>query len=207
MGAAQQSPFIGGKRSQELAKGQGKSRNQEKVCIGLDKNCSTGHTFSVTKIQLPRQLELVDVENLLGNPRPIEAEVRECARLWCELVAADRPSQAVVACNHGAVQAVFWGWHESARRLMRSGHNGADEALLDVLREEDVSNRFDHVVIGSGDGIFSEAASWLATQGVEVTVVARPIALSRRLELAAARVIPFLRPDIFEPAMVMGRAA
>jgi hypothetical protein len=116
-------------------------------------------------------------------------------------------SQAVIACNHGAAEAVFWGWDQSARRLVRSGNNGADEALLDVLREENIDARFTQVVIGSGDGIFADAAAWLSGQGLEVTVVSRPDSLSRRLELAASRVIAFERTDVVVPTMLLRRAA
>ncbi len=161
----------------------------------------------MTITQPSRQLQLVDVENLLGNPRPLEVEVRECARLWCELVPTPCTSQAVIACNHGAAEAVFWGWDQSARRLIRSGNNGADEALMDVLRDENIGTRFTQVVIGSGDGIFADAAAWLATQGLDVTVVSRPNALSRRLQLAASRVIAFEQPDAVVPAAALGRAA
>ena len=161
----------------------------------------------MTTNQTNRQLQLVDVENLLGNPRPLEVEVRECALLWHELVSTPASSQTVIACNHGAAKAVFWGWDQSARRLVRSGHDGADEALMQVLREENVDKRFTQVVIGSGDGIFADAATWLASHGLEVTVVSRPTALSKRLELVASHNIAFERPGIIVPAMALGRAA
>lgn len=77
----------------------------------------------------------------------------------------------------------------SARLVMGRGIDGADHALIDVLRDEHLAARFDEVVIVSGDGIFAEVAAWLASQGVAVTVVAREGHLSKRLRLAAGRVV------------------
>jgi len=71
----------------------------------------------------------------------------------------------------------------------RSGPDGADLALLDVLRHENVATRFTQVAIGSGDHLFAEEAARLAAQGVWVTVVSRQRSLSRQLALAVREVI------------------
>jgi hypothetical protein len=98
--------------------------------------------------------------------------------------------QCVVACNHGVAADVGYGW-PGVRLLWRSGRDGADLALLDVLLEESVAERFSHVVVASGDGIFTDPVSRLGRHGVHVTVVANRGQLSRRLELAAAAVVYF----------------
>ena len=67
---------------------------------------------------------------------------------------------------------------------MRSGLDGADLVLLEVLGEN-IADRFGEVVLVSGDGIFADALAELASQGVHTTVVAHSDGLSRRLELAA----------------------
>ena len=77
----------------------------------------------------------------------------------------------------------------NAHYRVRSGPDGADLALLDVLRYENVAQRFTHVVIGSGDHLFAEEAAHLAAQGVWVTVISRHRSLSLRLALAAREVI------------------
>ena len=79
---------------------------------------------------------------------------------------------------------VGWEWRR-ARYVVRSGPDGADLALIDVIREERVNERFRHVVIGSGDGIFADVASLLGLAGVQVTAVSRPESLSSKLRLAA----------------------
>ena len=65
----------------------------------------------------------------------------------------------------------------------------ADLALLDILRHENVAQRFTHVAIGSGDHLFAEDATRLAALGVWVTVVSRQRSLSQRLAVAACEVI------------------
>ena len=49
------------------------------------------------------------------------------------------------------------------------------------MQHENVAARFTHVVIGSGDGVFSQAAANLAARDVRVTVVSRRDSLSRAL--------------------------
>lgn len=60
---------------------------------------------------------------------------------------------------------------------------------MDVLAYEGVEQRFTHVTICSGDGIFADAASWLGSHGVHVTVVVGKGSLSARLALAAHDVV------------------
>src|SRR5205085_5563087 len=60
-----------------------------------------------------------------------------------------------------------------ARYRVRSGPDGADLELLDVIWHEDVATRFSHIVIGSGDGTFVNAARALSDGGVWVTEIGR----------------------------------
>ena len=84
---------------------------------------------------------------------------------------------------------------------MGRGINGADHALIEVLSEERMPQRFNAVVIASGDGIFASVAADLAAAGLEVTVVAREGHLSARLRLAAQRVVLLLdAPSLGEAA-------
>lgn len=80
------------------------------------------------------------------------------------------------------------GW-KGSRLVARSGENGADLALLEVLARERVEERFDEVVLVSGDGIFTDVVAALSAAGVHVTVVARREACSNRLRMAAARTL------------------
>lgn len=141
----------------------------------------------------PRRLHLVDVENLVGSPRPTAVEVAACRQRYANLVKPAGWDQCVVACNHGVAADVGYNW-PGARLLWRSGPDGADLALRDVLLEENVVDRFDRVILASGDGLFAEPVADLGRDGAHVTVVANRWSLSRRLRMAAAAVVYFNPP-------------
>lgn len=134
-----------------------------------------------------RRLVLIDIENVVGG-LVCDEKCAACARLTIRCAVGTHPmDQVVVATCHKGYQHVAWSWPK-ARRLVRSGQDGADLALLDVLRE-DVASRFAHVVLVSGDGIFADAVTDLGHRGTHVTVASRRSHLSNRLRLAAARVV------------------
>ena len=135
-----------------------------------------------------RRLHLVDIENLAGDSLPGLSQVHEVRELYSWCLPFGAMDQVEVASSHLTLVNAGLGWPHAHYRV-RSGPDGADLALLDVLRYENVADRFTHVAIGSGDHLFAEEAALLAAQGVWVTVVCRRRSLSRRLELAAREVI------------------
>ena len=135
-----------------------------------------------------RRLHLVDIENLAGNARPTLSQVRQALGLYTAGLAFGAMDQVEVASSHLTLLNAALGWPH-ARYRVRSGPDGADLALLDVLRHENIADRFTHVAIGSGDHLFAEQAARLAARGVWVTVVSRRRSLSPRLALAAREVI------------------
>ncbi|GAA3134841.1 hypothetical protein GCM10010466_27110 [Planomonospora alba] len=140
-----------------------------------------------------RTVHLLDVENLVGAPRPASDEVATMMSLYRRRVPTGGMDQYVAAVNHGAllpVGLVLTG----IQILVRSGRDGADEALREVIRLDRLDVRFERVVIGSGDGVFTDLADWLRGRGVDVVVVSRPDALSNRLRRTAGRVIPLDLP-------------
>jgi hypothetical protein len=146
-----------------------------------------------------RRIHLVDIENVCGDARPGQSDVRAMQKRYEDLVNPGPDDLVVVACNHGAALEVGLGW-PGARLLVRSGINGADQALLGVIEHEGIELRFAGVVIASADGIFTEAASFLAGCGLSVTVVSRERALSRRLRLAVACVCTFTAAEFDQDA-------
>lgn len=96
--------------------------------------------------------------------------------------------QVVIGTSHVGVLATGLGW-QGPRIVVRSGVDGADLALLDVLIEERIEERFDELVLASGDGIFADVVASLGAAGVNVTVVARSDRCSNRLRLAARHVV------------------
>jgi hypothetical protein len=143
-----------------------------------------------------RRLHLVDIENLAGAAAPSLGLIREVRGLYAGCLAFGAVDQVVIASSHLTLLNAALGWPH-ARYRVRSGPDGADLELLDVLWHENVAARFTHVTIGSGDGAFAHAAASLGAAGVRVTVVSRRRSLSARLALAAHEVI-FLDAD--EPA-------
>lgn len=138
-----------------------------------------------------RTLHLIDIENLLGEPRPAAESVFQARIAYAAHVFVGENDLVVVACNHGCALDVGLAY-SGARMVVRSGPDGADLALLEVLAEHDVEGRFDAVVVASGDGIFTDAVAALAAVGLPTVVVSRPESLSRTLRLAAGgRVVAF----------------
>jgi hypothetical protein len=135
-----------------------------------------------------RRLHLIDIENLAGSSLPCLGQVRQALGLYADCLALGAMDQVEVASSHLTLLNAALGWPNAHYRV-RSGPDGADLALLDVLQHENVANRFTHVAIGSGDHLFAEEAARLAAQGVWVTVVSRQRSLSARLKLAAREVL------------------
>ena len=134
-----------------------------------------------------RQLVLVDIENLAGG-----ACLSGCAAQSAKvaLVATGQIRTAdhiVIGTSHIGLIPVGSVW-SGVRYVVRSGQDGADMALLDVMAE-DVAHRFEGVVLASGDGIFADAVAALAAAGVPTVVIARRGTLARSLRLVAAQVI------------------
>lgn len=61
--------------------------------------------------------------------------------------------------------------------------------MIDVLSNERVENRFDEVLLVSGDGIFADAVAHLGRCGVMVTVASWSTSMSARLRIAARKVV------------------
>jgi hypothetical protein len=131
-----------------------------------------------------RIIHLVDPENLVGGPRFTAAEARLTHRGYVSIAPAGPVDMTILATSHFAAASAWLAWPRAARRLVRSGADGADLALLHVIEHEDLHGRFDRVVIGSGDGIFAMPAARLQELGCQVTVVSRRDALSRQLRFA-----------------------
>jgi len=139
-------------------------------------------------LKTERELHVIDVLNLAATPRPSPQGVDAIAAELRATVPGFEASQRIVACSRAAAPTVAFAF-PSDRQLWRSGTDGAVFALLDVLADERVAERFGRVTICSGDGAFADAAARLARDGVEVTVVSRSGCLSARLELAARHVL------------------
>jgi hypothetical protein len=135
-----------------------------------------------------RHLVLIDIENLAGTPSPTNQDLEIVKAAFMTVLPDFDTAQRIVACSHHAAATVAFAFPR-ARHLWRSGRDGADLALLDVLENERVGQRFGRVTLCSGDRIFAASAARLAGAGVDVTVVALKGHLSARLALAARNVV------------------
>lgn len=135
-----------------------------------------------------RTLHLIDIENLVGTALPGQDEVSSLRMQYRKHVGIGETDHVVIACSHLAFRDAAFGWRD-ARHLVRSGPDGADIELLNVIYGEHVAERFTDVLIGSGDGIFADAAAYLAGHGCQVTVVSRRGHLKAALRLAANDVL------------------
>jgi hypothetical protein len=147
-----------------------------------------------------RSIHLVDVENLLGGAAFTKGDAAATAAVYASVATVAARDHMVVASSHFAAPAAWFGWGH-ARRVVRSGPDGADLALLGIIENENLAVRFDRIVIASGDKIFAEAAARLQGVGAKVTVVSRVDSLSRQLRLAVRDVryldaMPEVAPDI-----------
>jgi len=160
-----------------------------------------------SRLRQARTIHLIDVENLAGVALPSAAEVEAIREAYMETVEVGPEDLTVVASSHSAARVVWWSW-PGARRLVRSGPNGAGLALLESIETEGLADRCERVAIGSGDGIFAEACARLQAAGCEVTVASRHESLSRALRFAVrdVRVIETL-PDAAPTSRGLRKAA
>jgi hypothetical protein len=138
-----------------------------------------------------RTLHLIDIENLLRTARPTHCLALSARRVYWDVAAVSGNDHVIIACNHGAALNVGLAFR-GCRLLLQSGPDGADLALLSVLADEHAVDRFDAVIIASGDGSFATAVAELAAAAMPIAVIARPHSVSRRLRLAAGGIVtPF----------------
>ena len=153
-----------------------------------------------------RTIHLIDLENLVGGA-VTSALADACYAAYSEHVPVADIDHVVVATNPGAGLAAGMAFGSSARLRVGHGADGADLALLEVLKHEQLENRYDRVVIASGDGIFAETAAALAAD-VNVVAVSRPGSLSRHLRMAVHSTVPFiLHPDHDTAIDALGKVA
>jgi hypothetical protein len=135
-----------------------------------------------------RVIHFIDIENIARSPILTEERVQLTRSLYIKSGLYKEGDLVFIACGKANSAAVGFGW-PSAHRTSRPGRDGADFELIEAIKRENVPERFDRVVIASGDGIFTTRAQVLRRRGVDVTVVAPPEGLSTRLRGAACRTV------------------
>ena len=138
----------------------------------------------------PRTLHLLDIENLAGGIRrgvgaSVDALFADAIRAYEDTVSLTSADQVIVACHPNLAFCA----HQAlprARLVVREGVNGADLALLDAVADvEWVAERFDRVIIGSGDAIFLPLMRRLQGLGIPVGAIALVSSFSGELRWEA----------------------
>ncbi|MHA7239568.1 NYN domain-containing protein [Arthrobacter sp. TMS1-12-1] len=134
-----------------------------------------------------RTLFVIDIENMVGSgtaltaPQVGKVQIRINAAVT--FMAGDH---TVIASNQNNAAVVCFTWKGPACRKIRSGKDGADQALLEDLNDPTwVASHYDHVVIASGDHAFANTVAAIKSAGCPVTVIAPNVGLSKRMRLAA----------------------
>ncbi len=143
------------------------------------------HTLIATR-RLPaaRRLHLLDIENLCGTSHLTTSMVIYVLDAYRREIGIGPSDHLVVGVSHHNALAAGR-IVPDARICVRSGADGADLALLDILDSERVQDRFAEICLGTGDSIFADPAAAMTGGRARIRVVAGFGAASRRLRLAA----------------------
>lgn len=136
-----------------------------------------------------RVLSIVDLENACGGSGLVSRHHAKVRQIVNQLHTA---SPQLVVCSTGTralemCPNLLWEWG-TARYLIGHGLDGADNALIRVLREEPIALRSTRVFLVSGDHAFAEPVAELRTRGIPTTVVANPRRLSKQLAQEADQI-------------------
>ena len=138
--------------------------------------------MSTSPVRAGRSLHLVDLENLTGGPRITTAWALHVFDEYLDLARWQPGDGVVVASNPDLVGRVMYDLPVPANVHAARGHDGADVMLLACAPPELVTQRYQRLVVGSGDGIFAARARAARAGGVDVMVVARPGSCSTSLQ-------------------------
>jgi hypothetical protein len=142
-------------------------------------------------IQIERTTVIVDLENACGGAhmvptlhKPVHQAVTCLVGVSPHLLIYSTGPKAIGLCPD-----VWFEWQGSGARFVQGrGLNGADNALIEVIKFEPVASRSSRLVLVSGDHAFAEPVAKLKAQGIRTTVVSRPGSLSRELQQQADQV-------------------
>lgn len=116
-----------------------------------------------------RSLHLIDLENLCGSGLPSESLIARVWRTYRYGVQTSPQDHYIVGSSHGfASLAWFILPTQGIQRVVRSGKDGGELAILAEVDLAHAATRFDRIVIASGDGMFTEAATTARAHGLHV---------------------------------------
>ena len=122
--------------------------------------------MSTSSITSHRSLHLVDLENLVGDPRATGPIVRATFDHYLDVAGWQPGDHVVVASNPALVREVCFDLPVACNVHTAIGEDGADLMLLSHAPPEWIAKRFGRLVVGSGDGIFAARATHAHALGV-----------------------------------------
>ena len=129
---------------------------------------------------------LVDIQNVTRDGMPSPAAAKFSQVLLSSVVEVD-DAHWMIATGPGSYADVAFAWGAKGRVWCRAGEHGAEEELIERARHEKLVDRFDTIVVCSGDHRFTDLVVEAGREGKRVIVVGWRGSVARRLELAAGR--------------------
>lgn len=136
-----------------------------------------------------RAIHLIDLENLIGSGRFTSASAGLALQIYRTRVHIGPSDLEIVGVSSGAAMLAVHRAGFTGRLAFVKGHDGADKALIEIMSNEGIHERFERLYCASGDGGFTDIVAHLGRHGAHVTVVANPKGLSKQLRMAARDVI------------------
>lgn len=128
-----------------------------------------------------RTMHLLDVENLCHG-KVTETAVAAMWNRYEHDAAVATADHIVAGTGPRAALGAWFSLPDRCRRVLGRGLDGGERAILSSCDAVWLAQRFDRVVIGSGDGNFAPLARELHLLGVKVEVLCDPFTRSRRLD-------------------------
>ena len=132
-----------------------------------------------------RRLVVVEIESITEGAVRTISHGSWAKRQVGGAIALRQEEQVIVGVTHRSFLATGASWPES-RIVTGPSPEDVRRELLQILEDERIGERFDGLVLASGNGLFADAIGALAAEGVKVTALAWPENLSKRLRMAAA---------------------
>ena len=142
----------------------------------------------------PRTVHLVDIENLAGGPERIDRWFAPALRQYEAVARPHDGDHVVLAADASVWSRTAWDVDPAWDYRFGTGPDGADRVLLERADPDWVADRFDRLVVGSGDHAFAPLVAEVRDRGVDAVVVARPRQLAGALRRTGARVV--VLPDL-----------
>ena len=135
-----------------------------------------------------RRLVVVEIESITEGAVRTRSLASWAKRQVGDAISLQKEEQVIIGAPRRSVLATGTCWPGS-RIVTGANPEDVQRELLQVLEGERIGERFDELVLASGNGLFADAIAALAAEGVKVTALAWPGNLSKRLRLAAAETL------------------